>query len=163
MNCLTCQIETTNPKYCSRSCAAKRNNTIFQKRRKIVRICVKCCKEHIPKRRNRLCELCAEQRHIPKKKPRDKNNGAVNRRRRKLKLMLIEYRGGKCVGCGYNRCPAAMDLHHVDPNTKEFVLSSKGLTKSWERLKTEADKCILLCANCHREHHAGIQSNWMST
>ncbi len=49
-----------------------------------------------------------------------------------------------------------MDLHHVDESKKSFDMSSRGLTRSWERLKKEADKCVLLCANCHREIHAGV-------
>jgi hypothetical protein len=81
---------------------------------------------------------------------------AVARRRRRLKLMLIEYKGGQCVICGYERTAWAMDLHHVDDSQKSFSMSTRGLTRSWERLKQEADKCVLLCANCHREVHAGI-------
>ena len=81
---------------------------------------------------------------------------AVTKRRRKLKLLLLEYKGGKCIVCGYNKTPWAMDLHHVDETKKEFSMSVRGLTRSWERLKKEADKCVLLCANCHREVHAGI-------
>ena len=81
---------------------------------------------------------------------------AVAARRRKLKLMVIEYKGGSCVVCGYNRYPGAFDLHHLDGSTKEFGLSMQGLTRSWERVKAEADKCVLVCANCHREIHGGI-------
>ena len=81
---------------------------------------------------------------------------AVTERRRKLKLMLVEYKSGQCVTCGYKKCVWAFDLHHIDGSTKEFGLSVRGLTRSWEKLKEEADKCILVCANCHREIHAGI-------
>jgi hypothetical protein len=81
---------------------------------------------------------------------------AVTKRRRKLKAMVVEYRGGSCILCGYSRCTGALDLHHVDESLKEFGLSLKGMTRSWERIKKEADKCVLVCANCHREIHAGI-------
>lgn len=81
---------------------------------------------------------------------------AVAKRRRRLKQMVVEYKGGKCSLCGYNRCISAFDLHHLDEGTKEFGLSTRGLTRSWVKLKAEADKCILVCANCHREIHAGI-------
>ena len=81
---------------------------------------------------------------------------AVTERRRKLKAMVVEYRGGRCVICGYNRSIWALDLHHRDAKHKDFGLSVRGLTRSWEKIKAEADKCILLCANCHREVHAGI-------
>jgi hypothetical protein len=81
---------------------------------------------------------------------------AVAKRRKRLKEMVVEYKGGKCVICGYNKYVGAFDLHHLDGTVKEFGLSTRGLTRSWEKLKEEADKCILVCANCHREIHAGI-------
>lgn len=81
---------------------------------------------------------------------------AVTERRRKLKAMVVEYRGGHCVLCGYDRCPWALDLHHVDESRKEFGLSMDGMTRSWEKVRKEADKCVLVCANCHREVHAGV-------
>ncbi|MDP1709789.1 MAG: HNH endonuclease signature motif containing protein [Candidatus Komeilibacteria bacterium] len=81
---------------------------------------------------------------------------AVSKRRKKLKRLVIEYKGGKCQLCGYSRCPNAFDLHHIDEKQKDFSLSKDGLTRSWERTKKEADKCILVCANCHRELHAGL-------
>jgi len=81
---------------------------------------------------------------------------AVSRRRRKLKEMVVEYKGGKCVLCGYNKYVGAFDLHHRSDSKKEFGLSTRGLTRSWEKIKSEADKCILVCANCHREIHSGV-------
>lgn len=81
---------------------------------------------------------------------------AVTARRKKLKAMVVEYKGGKCVLCGYSRSVWALDLHHVDGSQKEFGLSVRGLTRSWEKIKEESDKCVLVCANCHREIHAGL-------
>ena len=81
---------------------------------------------------------------------------AVAERRRKLRAMVIEYKGGKCIQCGYNKYVGAFDLHHLDGSKKEFGLSARGVTRSWEKIKAEADKCILVCANCHREIHAEI-------
>lgn len=78
---------------------------------------------------------------------------AVSRKRKKLKKDLVEYKGGKCEKCGYNKCVAAMDFHHKDPKEKNFGLSSNGNTQSWKKLTREADKCLLLCSNCHRELH----------
>ncbi len=81
---------------------------------------------------------------------------AVAKRRRRLKEMVVKYKGGKCIICGYKQCPGAFDLHHTDGSTKEFGLSQRGLTRSWKTIKKEADKCILVCANCHREIHANF-------
>jgi len=81
---------------------------------------------------------------------------AVAKRRKKLRQMAVEYLGGKCCFCGYDRYFGALDFHHLDENKKEFGLSQKGMTRSWERTREEIRKCILVCANCHREIHAGI-------
>ena len=81
---------------------------------------------------------------------------AVQKRRDKIKLLAIEYKGGKCEICGYDKCKQALEFHHIDPNEKEFGIGEKGYTRSIERVKEEVDKCLLVCANCHRELHAGL-------
>lgn len=80
---------------------------------------------------------------------------AVSRRRRKVKEMLVEEAGGKCMICGYARHSAALQFHHVDPASKSFGLGVRGITRSMARLREEAAKCVLLCANCHAELEAG--------
>ena len=81
---------------------------------------------------------------------------AVDRRRKQIRQMALEYKGGKCSICAYNRCIKALEFHHLESDKKDFGISSKGYTRSWQRVKEELDKCILLCANCHREAHEGI-------
>lgn len=81
---------------------------------------------------------------------------AVAKRRKKLKTLAIEYKGGKCQICGYDKYAGALELHHVDRSQKSFGIGDKGYTRSWEKVKAEIDKCLLLCANCHREIEAGI-------
>ena len=81
----------------------------------------------------------------------------VCRRRRELKLKAVNYKGGKCNRCGYDKCVTALDFHHSDPDKKEFSISKSGHTYSWEKMKKELDKCELLCANCHREEHFNIE------
>ncbi|CAN5119184.1 hypothetical protein BH11PAT3_BH11PAT3_1950 [soil metagenome] len=81
---------------------------------------------------------------------------AVKRRRKKLREMAREYKGNQCAICGYKKCQRALSFHHLDPKLKDFGLSAKGLTRSWEKIQKEIDKCILLCANCHMEVHDGI-------
>jgi len=76
----------------------------------------------------------------------------TRKRQRKIKEQSIAYKGGKCVKCGYDKCPAALQFHHLDPTKKEFTLSKCSLT-SFEKVKSELDKCILLCSNCHAELH----------
>lgn len=81
---------------------------------------------------------------------------AVQKRREKIKKLAIEYKGGKCSIYGYNKCESALEFHHLDSSTKEFGIGENGYTRSWQKVKEELDKCILVCSNCHRELHAGI-------
>lgn len=85
------------------------------------------------------------------------SQSVINWRKRK-KLELIEYKGGKCEICGYNKCVAALSFHHINPIEKEFTISS--YTGSFEKLKEEIKKCSLLCQNCHIEVHQGLHKNW---
>lgn len=80
-----------------------------------------------------------------------KSSEKVYRRRQKLKLKALDYMGGKCQICGYNKCTKALVFHHLNPEEKEFNVSRAN--KSWERIKKELEKCILVCSNCHAEIH----------
>lgn len=82
-------------------------------------------------------------------------NASVSAWRRRVKRRLIERAGGRCVLCGYDRHPAALHFHHVDPAAKSFALSRQGVTRSFAEAAVEADKCVLLCGNCHAEVEAG--------
>lgn len=78
---------------------------------------------------------------------------SVTKRRIILKLKALKYKGEKCTNCGYNKCKDALEFHHVDSTEKDFNISSN-ITRSWDKIKHELDKCSLLCANCHRELHS---------
>jgi hypothetical protein len=78
---------------------------------------------------------------------------AVHKRRKKIRQMAVEYKGGRCENCGYDRCIEALEFHHRESSHKDFSISQKGYTRSWKKVRTELDKCKLLCANCHREVH----------
>jgi hypothetical protein len=79
---------------------------------------------------------------------------AVKKRRKTLRKKAIEFKGGRCEICGYSKCLDALEFHHLDNLKKDFGISAKGYTRSWERVKNELKKCRLLCANCHREIHS---------
>lgn len=81
---------------------------------------------------------------------------AVTEWRRRAKRILVQEAGGVCILCGYGRCVAALQFHHVDPATKRFGLGSRGLAQAIDTLREEVKKCVLLCANCHAEVEAGI-------
>jgi transposase len=80
---------------------------------------------------------------------------AVLNRRRKVKATLVQEAGGACALCGYNRCIGALHFHHRDPVDKAFGVSGLGVTRSIERARAEASKCVLLCSNCHAEVENG--------
>jgi len=75
-------------------------------------------------------------------------------RRKDIKKQAVEYMGGSCKLCGYNKCFTALSFHHIDPETKDFQIS--GTNRCWEKIKKELDKCVMLCTNCHLEVHDGI-------
>jgi transposase len=79
---------------------------------------------------------------------------SVVRRRAQIRAAVIAEAGGCCAICGYSRNPAALQFHHVDPASKEFTLRN-GDTRSLQRVRAEAVKCVLLCANCHAEVESG--------
>src|SRR3954453_15361182 len=86
------------------------------------------------------------------------NTAAVTDRRRRLKELLVAEAGGRCVTCGFDAYVGALQFHHRDPATKSFAISRDGVTRSLERLRLEARKCVLLCANCHAMVEAGVLS-----
>lgn len=87
----------------------------------------------------------------PPKKPTITKSQSVIQWRKRKKIELVAYKGGCCEICGYNKSISALQFHHRNPNEKDFNISRKSY--SFERLKKEVDKCILVCANCHAEIH----------
>ncbi len=83
-----------------------------------------------------------------KHEKRARNIKCTERRR-----ALIEYKGGKCMDCKGTFVSALLDFHHRDPRNKSFGLSFNRMERPIQELKKEADKCDLLCANCHRLRH----------
>lgn len=111
------------------------------------KICEKCGKEFYPKKQAKVRKYCYDCY------PEESSNDGASIRRL-AKKWAIDYKGGKCERCGYNKCVGALDFHHVNGKSdKNFILSDKNLKLDWEIIKAELDKCELLCANCHREVH----------
>jgi len=81
---------------------------------------------------------------------------------RKIKREAVDYKGGKCVSCGYSKNMRNLHFHHLDKSKKDFTISQVHC-KSLERIKSELDKCILVCSNCHGEIEDGmiqVDPNW---
>jgi len=70
------------------------------------------------------------------------------------RLFAVEYLGGKCIECSYNKHTCALDIHHLDPSIKDKNFNRmRGWCK--ERILNEIKNCVLLCRNCHAEVHSG--------
>ena len=95
-------------------------------------------------------ELIEENKFNRNKNKKSKSEVVIDWRKRK-KLELVEYKGGKCQCCEYNKSIKALEFHHINPKEKDFTISGKSY--SFERLKNEVDKCVLVCSNCHIEIH----------
>jgi hypothetical protein len=113
-----------------------------------------------------MCKQCKKDTTIP-----TRNNGKDGYREREREtnrnrranyysanvLKIKEHLGGKiaCSICNYeDECFAPFDFHHLDPSTKEFGIHKKIDMSPFESWKTEVDKCILVCSNCHRKIHS---------
>lgn len=141
------EAKNRNAKYCSRSCQSKASRYRLKNGiNALEHICPKCNNTFIVKNNafnRRYCYECVPK--IPK-------SGAENRKI--IKKWAIEYKGGKCYKCGYNKCIEALEFHHLNPNEKDFIISDRNLILDWNIIKKELDKCELVCANCHREIHS---------
>lgn len=114
----------------------------------------------------RACEICGAKFKISKHTEWKRKycydcspsgrNGDYTPLHRAMKKQIIKERGGKCERCGYDKYVGALQFHHKDPNEKEFSLGLKSGSCNWKKFKKEAEKCDLLCANCHAEIHYEI-------
>jgi len=106
-----------------------------------------------------LCKECGEtnpdnfynNQKIHCKKCHSKQTHA---RMKETKRLGVEYLGGSCKKCGYNKYIGALHFHHRDPSQKDPSNFNKWL--NFEVMKQELDKCDLLCANCHAEEHGTV-------
>ena len=86
--------------------------------------------------------------------PEGKNNDAALIRRL-VKKKAVNYKGNQCYCCHQQYPLVVYDFHHLDPTQKDFSLGDKTSTIKWDKVQAEIDKCILVCANCHRQIHNG--------
>lgn len=139
-------------KYCSKKCA-NQMAAIRKKERKIAekqginyyeKKCLICGKPFTPKNKNAnqrtCCYICMPE--------------GQQLLRGDFLAKIKQQRGGKCEKCGYNKCLKALEFHHLDPAQKDFTISNDHF-KLVEAIE-ESKKCILICANCHRELHDGL-------
>ena len=85
---------------------------------------------------------------------------AVTKRRKLLKIKAVEYMGGVCSECKEEHLPCVFEFHHLNPKEKDFAISASGNTRSWDSIVTELEKCVMLCANCHRIAHYNMNNDF---
>lgn len=128
-------------------------------------VCILCGKSYKPASgRQKYCNKCMPKRRFNYNKKYYNDNREVQldraktygrlyggEQRLRFKTQAVKYKGGKCQICGYSECVAALEFHHTDPKEKVFRLG--GCKQFNTKTKRELDKCILVCANCHRKIH----------
>ena len=142
VNCKHCQKETKNAKFCSKSCAAKLNNKIPKRKRKIY-YCKTCKKECRYKRT--YCDICflpedlTLQEAIYYKHNRSSAYAKIRSRARNTqKAKLIK----KCEKCGYDK---HVEVCHIKP------ISKFSMTTKISKINND-NNLLILCPNCHWEH-----------
>ena len=109
------------------------------------------CGKILEGRQSRFCSVACKNSTTNNK---HQNYVAQQRRGNERRTRLIEMKGGRCQMCSYKRNQAALSFHHVRPETKSFQIDLRRCSNcSWDRLIEEAEKCQLLCLNCHAELH----------
>lgn len=80
----------------------------------------------------------------------------VIERQREIKKKVVQYMGGKCIDCGYDKHLAALQIHHLNPSIKDPNFTQFKTRKFDVRFEKELKSCVLLCANCHAVRHAAF-------
>lgn len=76
----------------------------------------------------------------------------TRKRKRERRREFQEYKATlSCHFCGAQH-PAIIDFHHTEA-TGEKKVSDYLKTGSYKKMWAEIEKCIPLCANCHRIYH----------
>lgn len=156
LQCTVCgkdmEAQKSTKKYCSRECEQLGRKIRNKQKAELlaqgidpnIKQCLICGKDFKPKDKNAnqrtCCYSCMPEGH--------------QLLRSEFIDLIREQRGGKCQRCGYNNYKGALEFHHIDPSQKDFTVGDRDF-----KLKDcveETKKCVLICANCHREVHAGL-------
>jgi hypothetical protein len=109
------------------------------------------CNKSLTGRQTKYCSAKCKNSDLNNK---HQNYVSQQHRGYERKLILVKMKGGKCEICGYNKNQTALCFHHINPKTKSFQIDIRRCSNSsWEKLEIEANKCRLLCLNCHAELH----------
>jgi len=102
----------------------------------------------------KICRLCSNKIKNNQKRNRGRCGSCNTKIRRfRVKAAAIKLLGGKCIKCGWHGNQAALQFHHSSPGKKDFMIGNVA-NKSWDKIRAEIKKCVLLCANCHIVMHS---------
>ena len=102
----------------------------------------------------RICGLCGNNFNDYQGKLRTRCGSCNTKIRRfRVKAAAIQLLGEECIDCGWKGNQAALQFHHLNSKEKDFTIGNVA-NKSWEYIKKELGKCVLLCANCHSIRHS---------
>ena len=114
------------------------------------------CKNKLPGKQTKFCTTKGKNSFTNNK---HQNYVSPQRRGHERKETLIKMKGGCGEFCGYHKNNSALCFHHVKPSTKSFQIDIRQCSNnSRDKLISEANKCRLLCLNCHAETHNPIFS-----
>lgn len=104
----------------------------------------------------RYCKSCANEKSLISESKNLHKYQVIRRTARdKFREEVREYKVSRgCQQCGESH-PAVLDLHHLNPDVKDMHPSDATSRKLFYE---EAEKCIVLCSNCHRKLH---YNNWV--
>ena len=102
-----------------------------------------------------ICANCHRKRHALEDAKLELSQTVELRRNTKIRAVAMF--GATCYGCESEFISAVFEFHHWSAQTKEFGVAAEGLNRPWPKVAAELAKCVMLCANCHREVHAGIR------
>ena len=109
-----------------------------------------------PAKSQRTCDTCGREFIFIRRKGHLLNrcrSCCTTVRRKAMKKRVVEFKGGACIRCGYNKQIEVLSFHHRDPSLKSHEVCG-AVNRSFAANLAEAEKCDLLCANCHMEVHA---------
>jgi len=132
-------------------------NELKLQRKSIYRILERNNIELTP-REKRKCQLCEKEMPSFDVDGRIRSccgTCSTNIRRYRAKKKAVEYKGCKCERCTWEGDLSGYDFHHTDPSKKDFEINARVIASmKWSSVKKELDKCIMLCAICHRIEHS---------
>lgn len=156
LNCIICgkemEAKKSTKKYCCRSCENKARslrdikniNKLRNENGMLEKSCTICGKLFYPKtaaaNQRKCCYECAPE--------------GKQLTRSEFLNVIRKQKGSKCQRCGYDTYLGALDFHHIDPTIKEFTVGNRDF--KLEECVEEIKKCVMICANCHRELHNNL-------